>query len=140
MLSRVRERAPEARITGFLVQPMVRGLAEAIIGFRRDPEVGPVVLVGAGGVLAELHRDTSLRCAPVTEAEAREMIAEVKGLRPVSGWRSLPRGDLEALARAVVAVSRLAALPEVAEAEVNPLIIRGEGRGVAVADAWVVRG
>ncbi|WP_137125443.1 acetate--CoA ligase family protein [Roseomonas sp. HF4] len=140
MLSRVRERAPDARITGFLVQPMVRGLAEAIIGFRRDPEAGPVVLVGAGGVLAELHRDTALRCAPVTEAEAREMIAEVKGLRPVSGWRSLPRGDLEALARAVVAVSRLAALPEVAEAEINPLIILGEGRGVAVADAWVVRG
>jgi len=139
MLARVRERAPEARITGFLVQPMVRGLAEAIIGFRRDPEAGPVVLVGAGGVLAELHRDTALRCAPVTEAEAREMIAEVKGLRPVSGWRSLPRGDLEALARAVVAVSRLAALPEVAEAEINPLIIRAEGRGVAVADAWVVR-
>lgn len=139
MLARVRDRAPAAQITGFLVQPMVRGLAEAIIGFRRDPEAGPVVLVGAGGVLAELHRDTALRCAPVTEAEAREMIAEVKGLRPVSGWRSLPRGDLEALARAVVAVSRLAALPEVTEAEVNPLIILGEGRGVAVADAWVVR-
>jgi acyl-CoA synthetase (NDP forming) len=139
MLARVRDRAPEARITGLLVQPMVRGLAEAIIGFRRDPEAGPVVLVGAGGVLAELHRDTALRCAPVTEAEARDMIAEVKGLRPLSGWRSLPRGDLAALARAVVAVSRLAALPEVAEAEVNPLIIRAEGHGVAVADAWVVR-
>jgi acyl-CoA synthetase (NDP forming) len=139
MLARLRDGAPAARIRGFLVQPMLRGLAEAIVGFRRDPEVGPVVLVGTGGVLAELYRDTALRCAPVDEAEARAMIAEVKGLRPISGWRSLPRGDVGALARAIVAVSRLATLPGIAEAEINPLIIRGEGQGVAIADAWVVR-
>nr|WP_255575181.1 acetate--CoA ligase family protein [Caldovatus aquaticus] len=139
MLARVRARAPAARITGFLVQPMAGGLAEAILGFRRDPEVGPLVLLGAGGVMAELWRDTALRLAPVTEAEAREMIAEVRGLRPLAGWRGLPRGDLEALARAVAAFSRLAALPEIAEAEINPLIVGREGEGAAVADAWVVR-
>jgi acetate---CoA ligase (ADP-forming) len=116
---------------------MAKGLAEAILGFRRDPEVGPVVLLGAGGVMAELWRDTTLRLAPVTEAEAREMIAEVRGLRPLAGWRGMPRGDLDALARAVVAVSRLAARPDVAEAEINPLIVGREG--VTVADAWVVR-
>jgi acyl-CoA synthetase (NDP forming) len=138
MLSRVRARAPAARITGFLVQPMVKGLAEAIIGFRRDPESGPVILVGAGGIMAELHRDTALRIAPVDEAEARAMIAEVKGLKPLAGWRGLPKGDLDALARAVVAASRLAAHPGVAEAEINPLIIHVEGQGVTVADAWVV--
>src|SRR5690606_31270525 len=93
MLARVRAQAPQARITGFLVQPMAKGLAEAILGFRRDPEVGPLVLLGAGGVMAELWRDTTLRLAPVTEAEAREMIAEVRGLRPLAGWRGLPRGD-----------------------------------------------
>lgn len=138
MLARVRARAPGARITGFLVQPMVKGLAEAIIGFRRDPEAGPVILVGAGGIMAELHRDTALRIAPVDEAEARAMIAEVKGLKPLAGWRGLPRGDLDALAKAVVAASRLAAQPGVAEAEINPLIIHAEGQGVTVADAWVV--
>jgi acyl-CoA synthetase (NDP forming) len=138
MLSRVRARAPAACITGFLVQPMVKGLAEAIIGFRRDPEAGPVILVGAGGIMAELHRDTALRIAPVDEAEARAMIAEVKGLKPLAGWRGLPRGDLDALARAVVAASRLAAQPGVAEAEINPLIIHAESQGVTVADAWVV--
>jgi hypothetical protein len=95
-------------------------------------------LVGAGGIMAELHRDTALRLAPVDEAEARAMIAEVKGLKPLAGWRGLPRGDLDALARAVVAASRLAALPGVAEAEINPLIIHAEGQGVTVADAWVV--
>ncbi|HYF09459.1 MAG TPA: acetate--CoA ligase family protein [Acetobacteraceae bacterium] len=139
MEARVRAAAPQAGLTGFLVQPMARGLAEAILGFRRDPETGPMVLVGAGGVMAELHRDTALRCAPVTETEAREMITEVKGLTPLTGWRGLPRGDLDALARAIVAVSRLAAFPAVAEAEINPVIVHAEGEGLTVADAWVVR-
>ena len=80
----VAARAPGARITGFLFQPMAKGLAEAILGFRRDPETGPMVLVGAGGVMAELHRDTALRCAPVGIEQARAMIAEVKGLMPLS--------------------------------------------------------
>lgn len=139
MLARVTAKAPGATITGFLVQPMAKGLAEAILGFRRDPESGPVVLVGAGGVMAELHRDTALRCAPVGLDEARAMIAEVKGLKPLAGWRGLPKGGLEALAQAIVAVSRLATVAEVAEAEINPLIVHAEGQGVTVADAWVVR-
>lgn len=139
MLARVKAKAPAATITGFLVQPMAKGLAEAILGFRRDPETGPMVLIGAGGVMAELHRDTALRCAPVNEAEARAMIEEVKGLKPLAGWRGLPKGDLDALAKAIVAASRLAAVAEVAEAEINPLIVHAEGQGVTVADAWVVR-
>jgi acyl-CoA synthetase (NDP forming) len=140
MRARASLAAPQARITGILVQPMARGLAEAILGFRRDPEVGPIVLLGAGGVLAELHRDIALRLAPVDEAEARAMIAEVRALAPLAGWRNLPRGDLDALARAVVAASRLAGLEVVREAEINPLIIHPEGQGVTVADAWIVRG
>lgn len=138
MQYRVARMAPEASLTGFLVQPMVKGLGEAILGFRRDPEVGPVVLLGTGGVTAELFRDVTLRLAPVNMAEAEAMIAEVKGLRPLAGWRGLPRGDLAALARAVVAVSRLAVRDDIAEAEINPLIIHAEAEGVTVADAWVV--
>ncbi len=140
MRARAAQALPNARITGILVQPMAKGLAEVILGFRRDPEVGPVVLLGAGGVLAELHRDIALRLAPVDEAIAREMIAEVRALAPLAGWRNLPRGDLAALAHAVVAVSRLAALDAVREAEINPLIVHAEGQGVTVADAWIVRG
>jgi acyl-CoA synthetase (NDP forming) len=139
MRARVAQAAPAARITGILVQPMAKGLAEAILGFRRDPEAGPVVLLGAGGVLSELHRDIALRLAPVDEAEARAMIAEVRAMAPLAGWRNLPRGDLDALAKAVVAVSRLAALDAVREAEINPLIVHAEGQGVTVADAWIVR-
>jgi acyl-CoA synthetase (NDP forming) len=128
------------RISGFIAQPMAKGVGEAILGYRRDPLVGPVVALGAGGVLAEVYRDVVLRIAPVSEAEAMAMIAEVKGLAPARGYRGMPKGDLAALARAVAAVSRLAALESVAEAEINPLIVLPEGQGVVMADALVACG
>jgi acyl-CoA synthetase (NDP forming) len=122
-----------------LVQRMERGLAEAIVGYRDDPVVGPLVLVGAGGTLAEIYRDFVLACAPVSEAEALAMIEQVKGLAPIRGYRNLPKGDVQALARAVSAFSRLASLPgrPVAEAEINPLIVKGEG--VVAVDARLAR-
>ncbi len=129
-----------AAITGFIAQPMARGLAEAILGYRRDPMVGPVVLLGAGGVLAEVYRDVVLRLAPVSVAEAMEMIGDVKGLAPARGYRGLPKGDLVALARAVAAFSRLAALEDVTEAEINPLIVLAERQGVVMADALLRTG
>jgi hypothetical protein len=115
---------------------MQQGLGEAILGYRLDPQVGPLVLVGVGGTLAELYRDFALRLAPVTQDEAREMIAEVRGFAPLRGYRNAPRGDLESLARAVVAFSGLAAKPEVAEAEINPLIVKADG--VVGVDVLVV--
>lgn len=136
----VRAARPHAAIAGIQVQPMVRGLAEALLGYRRDPTVGPLVTLGAGGVLAELHRDISIRLAPVGIEDAREMIAEVRGLAPIRGYRNLPEGDVEALAEAVVAFSNLAALGEVAEAEINPLLVRESGRGVVAVDALVKLG
>ena len=122
-----------------LVQRMERGLAEAIVGYRDDPVVGPLVLVGAGGILAEIYRDFALACAPVSEVEARAMIESVKGLAPIRGYRNLPKGDLSALARAVYAFSRLALVAgrPVAEAEINPLIVRREG--VVAVDARAAR-
>lgn len=138
LLRRVRAHRPEARIRGVLVAPMVRPLAEAILGYRRDPQVGPVVMLGQGGVLAEVFADAVLRLAPVDEAEAMEMIGAVKGLAGVRGYRGLPRGDLAALARAIVAFSHLAHLPGIVQAEINPLAILPEGQGVAVLDALAV--
>ena len=110
-----------------LVQKMEKGLAEAIVGYRDDPVVGPLVLVGAGGTLAELYRDFAVALAPVTEAEATALIEKVKGLAVIRGYRNLPRGDVRALARAVSALSRLAFAENVREAEINPLIVRREG-------------
>ena len=121
-----------------LVQKMEHGLAEAIVGYRDDPVVGPLILVGAGGRLAELYRDFSLALAPVTAEEAERMIERVKGLAMIRGYRNLPRGDVKALARAVSDFSRLALVPgrPVAEAEINPLIVKADC--VVAVDARLV--
>jgi acyl-CoA synthetase (NDP forming) len=120
------------------IQPMVRGVvAEVLVGFLRDREVGPVVTVAMGGILAELSEQRVLRLAPVSVAEAREMISELAPLKVLDGYRGKPRGDREALAEAIAALSRLAACREVVEAEINPLMVLAEGKGVAAVDVLV---
>jgi acyl-CoA synthetase (NDP forming) len=117
-----------------LVQRMEHGLAEAIVGYRDDPVVGPLVLVGAGGTLAELYKDFAVGLAPVSAAEAEAMIASVKGLAVIRGYRNMPRGDVKALAKAVAAFSTLGSA--VREAEINPLMVQAQG--VVAVDARVV--
>ena len=121
-----------------LVQTMESGLAEAIIGYRDDPLVGPLALVGAGGVMAEIYQDVVLALAPVSVEQAQDMIARVKGFAVLRGYRGLPRGDLRALAEALAALSRLALIPgrPVAEAEINPLIVKA--RGAVAVDGLVL--
>jgi acyl-CoA synthetase (NDP forming) len=128
-------RAAHAAADRVLVQPMVSGLGEVLVGYRVDRDVGPLVMVAAGGILTEIYRDRSLRLAPVDLETAREMTGEVRGLAQLKGFRGNPPGDLEAVARALVALSRLAADPAISEAEINPLIVRADG-AVAV-DALV---
>ncbi len=137
--TRVKAHSPNAKLDGFLVQKMERGLAEVILGFRRDPLVGPTITVGLGGVLAEIYKDASTRLAPVDEAEAKQMIEEVKGLATIRGYRNLPKGDVAALARTIAAFSALAhgAFADVAEAEINPLLIKRDGEGVVAVDGLV---
>lgn len=129
---------PGRPLEKLLVQRMESGLAEAIVGYRDDPVVGPLVLAGAGGILAELYNDVVLRMAPVDEAEALEMIGQVKGFAVLRGYRGLPPGDLKALARAIAALSRLALLAgrPVREAEANPVIVKHDG--VVAVDALAV--
>ena len=125
------------QIDRVLVQPMIAGVGEALIGYRVDRDVGPLVMVAAGGVFTEIYRDRSLRLAPVDLDTAREMIAEVRGFKVLAGYRGKPAGDLDALAHAIVALSRLARTTTVAEAEINPLIVRPAGQGVVAVDALV---
>ncbi len=134
-IATMRTRLPELR--RLLVQPMIAGIGEALIGYRVDPDVGPLVLVAAGGIYTEIYRDRSLRLAPVDADTALEMIGEVRGLKLLTGYRGKPAGDIAALAQAIAALSRLAADPAVTEAEVNPLIVRREGEGVVAVDAVV---
>jgi succinyl-CoA synthetase beta subunit len=124
-------------ITRVLVQPMISGVGEVLIGYRVDPDVGPLIMVAMGGVFTEIYRDRSLRLAPVDLTAAHEMIAEVRGLATLKGFRGKPAGDLDALAQAIVVLSRLADDPAVVEAEINPLIVRAAGDGVVAVDAVV---
>jgi succinyl-CoA synthetase beta subunit len=134
---RKRVAAQGQRLERVLVQPMISGVGEALVGYRVDRDVGPLVMVAAGGVFTEIYRDRSLRLAPVDLDTAREMIAEVRGLTLLSGYRGKPAGDLDALAHAVVALSRLADDATVLDAEINPLIVRPVGHGVVAVDAVV---
>ncbi len=136
------ERAPGVPCDTVLVQPMRKGLAEVLVGYRVDADAGPIIMVAAGGIWAEVARDRSIRLAPVDVAGAREMLSEVKMLKAVSGLRGTKKGDLEALAVAVAALSQLALRPElrIREAEVNPLMVMAEGEGVLAVDALVIQG
>jgi acetate---CoA ligase (ADP-forming) len=120
-----------------VVQPMVSGVGEVLLGYRIDRDVGPLIMVAVGGLYTEIYRDRALRLAPVDLAQAREMIGDVQGLAILRGYRGRPAGDVEALAQAIVALSRLAVIddPAVVEAEINPLMVRPNG--VIAVDALV---
>ncbi|TPG49913.1 CoA-binding protein [Roseomonas nepalensis] len=133
VMANARRAAPGAPIHGVLVQPMVPAGIEVVVGARRDPLFGPTVLVGMGGILVELLRDTAVALAPVSHGEARAMLAGLRGARLLSGFRNLPAVDLDALAGVVQRVSELAAdhAGRIAEIDVNPVIAAG-ARLVAV--------
>ena len=142
ILANARAYDPAARLEGVLVQEMVPpGAVEVIVGSSVDPEFGPVVVFGMGGVLVELIKDAALRLAPVTAAEAAAMVAETRGAALLAGFRGAPPADLDALADAIVRLSHLACdlRDEIVAVDVNPLMVLPAGQGVVAADALVVR-
>ena len=139
ILDRVGQKHPQAKLNGILVQRMERGLAEIILGFKRDPQVGPVVVLGIGGVLAEIYKDFAARLAPVSVEDAAKMIEQVKGLAPIRGYRGMTKGDCAALAKTVSDFSQLAYIDSIAEAEINPLIVKREGEGVVAVDGLIAQ-
>ena len=128
------------RVNGILVQELVTGAVEMIVGVSYDEQLGPVLLVGAGGVMAEVQNDVALRLCPVDRSEAMVMIDEVKVSRILRGFRGSPPADLEALADTIERVSRLAVNLEgqLAELDINPLMTLPQGQGVKAADALVM--
>ena len=130
--------SPPPRINGVLVQPMVPQGIEMVIGARNDPLFGPMIVVGLGGILVELLKDTAMSPAPVTPLEAEGLLRQLKGVKLLEGFRGLPAVDFSRLAQVISDVSRFAAdhRDTVAELDVNPLICAGE-RMTAV-DALIV--
>jgi hypothetical protein len=124
-------------VRGLVVEPMAPPGVELIVGLTRDPGFGPLVMVGLGGVLAEVLDDVALRLAPVTIEEAAAMLDELRGARLIDGVRGRPRGDRAAIAQIVVALAHLGVeRPDILAVDLNP-VVSGPGGTLAV-DALVV--
>ena len=139
IMADVSRHAPEARIEGVLVSPMVEGGVEVILGAKRDPVFGPVVMLGLGGIFTEVFKDVAFRRAPIGPAEARGMIGDLKGRALLEGARGAPPADLDALSDAVSRLSRFAVAnaDTIESVELNPLRALPE-RAVAL-DALIVK-
>lgn len=129
-----------ASIDGAVVQEMVAGGVETIVGVSYDAQLGPILLFGTGGVMVEVYNDVALRLCPITRDDALEMIDEVKGAALLHGFRGAPAADVGALADTLVRVSQMAAQLEgsLGELDINPLMVLPAGQGVKAADALAV--
>lgn len=125
---------------GYLVQAMLKGGLEMILGLRRDPELGPLILLGAGGVQAELSGDSTLQLSPLRQGEAREMVNALRVKALLDGYRGAQPYDVDALIEATEALARMGERvgDRLAEAEINPLFVMPKGQGVAAADGLIV--
>ena len=140
MADSARRAVPDAQIDGFSVQEMVSGV-EILVGCRTDPFYGPLIAVGAGGVLVELFRDVAFRLLPVTPGIVEAMLDELKSAALLDGYRGAPRADRAALVAAVCAIGGffLENRSWLQEIEINPLAVLAAGRGVRAVDTRPIR-
>jgi len=128
MMSTVQAAVPTARVDGVLLQPMMRGGTEVIVGMARDSSFGPLVMFGIGGVFVEAMHDVVFRIAPLREDEAATMMASIRGARLLEGLRGAPPADRSALVEIIRRVGQLAVdHPEIAELDINPVLARADG-------------
>ena len=136
MTGQVNRVQPSAWVRGVLIQEMVRGGRETIVGFSKDPQFGHLLMFGLGGIYVEVLKDVSFRVAPINRQSAEEMVKSIRSFPLLRGVRGEPPTDVPALAGALLALSTLAAdFPELAEADINPLLVLPRGAGVVAVDA-----
>jgi acyl-CoA synthetase (NDP forming) len=125
---------------GFLVQKMISPVAEILVGARVDPDFGPLIVVGAGGVHVELYKDVCVNVAPITEEQALAALQSTRIARVLDGWRGAAPGDRKAAASGIAALSQFIAdfAEEVREVEINPFAVLEEGRGCLALDCVIV--
>ncbi|HXY74638.1 MAG TPA: acetate--CoA ligase family protein, partial [Dehalococcoidales bacterium] len=127
-------------LEGFLVQPLVEGKRELVAGLFFDPQFGPVIMFGLGGIFTEAIGDVAFRLAPLDDNEARVMMQEIKAQKILGNFRGEKSADTESIVKILTALSEIsAAIPEISEIDINPLIISPDGRITAV-DALIVLG
>lgn len=137
--ARVNEHRPDAVVEGYLVAEMIDEGMDCLLGLRHDPDYGPVVVFGAGGVMTEWLRDFSMRLAPIDSDGARSMINETKISAALQGWRGSAPLDLPALVDAICRISHLGSVLGDCDIEINPLRVLPEGRGVLALDALITK-
>jgi acetate---CoA ligase (ADP-forming) len=141
VLARAKGAHPDAQIDGVLVQAMAPRGQEMILGVHRDPDFGPLLMVGLGGIHVEVLRDVAFAPAPLGLDEAHELIGQLRGAAVLDGVRGAPPADREALAQLIVALSHFAAdhADQIAEIDLNPVIVHPAGQGLSVVDALIVK-
>ncbi len=141
VLAAAKRHAPHARIDGVLVQPMAAPGREVILGVNRDPVWGPLLMVGLGGVLVEALGDVALAPVPLDHAAARALLGRLKGAAVFGAFRGGPPADTDALAELIVRLSQFAAdhADEIAEIDLNPVIVHAKGQGVSLVDALIIK-
>jgi acetyltransferase len=138
IMSRVQQHMPDATVWGVTVQEQLPTGREIIIGIDRDPSFGPILMFGLGGIYVEVLQDVTFRLCPVTPADAREMIAEIRGHGLLRGVRGQAAADIEAIVDVICRVSALAVdTPEITELDINPLIVGDRGAGAVAADVRI---
>lgn len=139
LIEKARAYHGQVEIKGVLIQEMILGGTEVIVGISRDVSFGPTVLFGLGGIYAEILKDVSLRLVPIDRDEAYEMIQEIKGYEILTGARGRPKGDIGAAVEVICKLSHLALdlNDQVLAVDINPLIVLEEGKGVKAVDALV---
>ena len=136
IMESARKAEPEADLTGVLVQEMLLGGKEVILGMNRDPQFGPLIMFGLGGIYVEVLKDVAFRLAPLAMEEAREMTDDVRSAALLKGVRGEAPSDLNAVVEGLCRLSQLVTdFPRIAELDVNPLKVFGEGEGAVAIDA-----
>ncbi|TFG99652.1 MAG: CoA-binding protein, partial [Calditrichales bacterium] len=135
----VSEKMPEAKVTGIYVAKMITGGEEVILGVKRDPSFGPVIMFGLGGIFVEIFRDVNFRVAPVNEQAAEEMILNTRSSGMLTGARGRTPRDIAMIRTCIQRLSQLAIdCPQIKELDINPMIVLDEGKGCFVADAKIM--
>jgi len=138
ILDAARQIAPESTPDGVLIQPMLAGGVETMMGVSHDPLFGPLIAFGLGGIHVEILGDVRFRIAPLTDHDVDELLHEIKGFRLLQGYRGHPAGDVDALRELLLRLSRLAEdVPEIAEIDLNPVIALPPGHGARIVDARI---
>ncbi len=139
MMITIQSKLPQANLEGVLVEEMAPPGSEVIIGMRRDPSFGPLVMFGMGGIYVELFKDVAFRVAPFDRAQAEQMIAETKAGTLLAGYRGQEKADIDAIVDAILKLSQLALdFPQIEEIEINPLSVGPEGQGAVALDGRVI--